>query len=151
LEGSFDQEDLEGALTDVAQELKELPALHDAVWDVFRGVTNKNDEEAFELALGDDSGREEFYGRLSRFFRVLKLALANIQWVRTPRRTATARALQDGRGTFFQKLRASVKLRYAEEIDYRDYEKPDPEAAEHVRASVGRSHPGGGAGEHLRA
>lgn len=24
---------------------------------------------------------------------------------------------------FFQKVRASVKIRYAEEIDYRDYEK----------------------------
>lgn len=120
LEGSFDREDLEGALTDVAQELKELPASHDAVWDLFRGVRNKHDEEAFELALEDDSRREDFYGRLSRFCRLLKLALANIQWIRATPTDMAERYKRDV--VFFQKLRASVKIRYAEEIDYRDYE-----------------------------
>ncbi len=120
LEGKFDREDLEGALFDVAEELKHLAPLHDGVWDLFRNVANKQDEEAFELALEDGLVREDFYGRLSKFYRVLKLALSNIQWVRATAGETADRYKRDA--VFFQKLRASVKIRYAEEIDYRDYE-----------------------------
>ena len=120
LEEKFDQEDLEGALTDVAEELKRLPSLHDAVWDLFRGVRNKKDEESFELVLEDPERRDEFYSRLSRFSRVLKMALASIHWV-TETLAATADTYKSD-AVFFQKLRASVKIRYAEGIDYRDYE-----------------------------
>ena len=120
LEEKFDQEDLKGTLTDVAEELKRLPSLHDALWDLFRGVKNKKDEEAFELVLEDPERRDEFYLRLSRFSRVLKIALASIHWV-TETLAATADAYKRD-AVFFQKLRASVKIRYAEGIDYRDYE-----------------------------
>jgi len=120
LEGKFDAEDLEGTLTDVAEQLKLLPSQHDAVWDLFRDVRNQQDEEAYELALEDPVKRNDFYTRLSRFCRTLKMALASIQWVNaTPEETAI-RYKRDA--VFFQKLRASVKIRYAEEIDYRDYE-----------------------------
>ena len=120
LEEQFDQEDLEGTLMDVGEELKRLPTLHDALWDLFREVSNKKDEEAFELALEKPERREEFYTKLSQFCRVLKIALASIHWARdTPAETATTYKRD---AVFFQKLRASVKIRYAEEIDYRDYE-----------------------------
>jgi type I restriction enzyme R subunit len=120
LEGKFDQEDIEGTLTDLAEELKRLPGLHDAIWDLFRDVTNKKDEEAFELALEKPERRDEFYTKVSQFCRVLKMALASIHWIKeTP--TATADGYKRD-AVFFQKLRASVKIRYAEEIDYRDYE-----------------------------
>ncbi len=121
LEGKFDQEDLDGMLTNITEEAERLPALHDALWDLFKEVRNKKDEEAFELALGAKEVRGDFYTRLWRFCRVLKLAASSIQWVNstTPDR---ARRYKDD-AAFFQKLRASVKLRYAEEIDYRDYEK----------------------------
>lgn len=121
LEDKFDREDLEGALTNLSEELKQLPSLHDAVWDCFKEVKNKKDEEAFELALEDKEKRDEFYTRLSRFCRVLKMALSSIQWVTDTPKDKVERYKHDA--GFFQKLRASVKLRYAEEIDYRDYEK----------------------------
>jgi len=120
LEGKFDQEDLEGTLTDVAEELKRLPGLHDALWGLFREVTNKKDEEAFELALEKPERREVFYTKLSKFTRVLRIGLSSIHWIQdTPADTLDRfkRAV-----VFFQRLRAAVKLRYAEEIDYRDYE-----------------------------
>jgi type I restriction enzyme R subunit len=117
----FDKEDLEGTLTQVAEELKQLPALHDALWDLFKEVKNKKDEESFELALESKEVREEFYSRLSAYCRVLKMALSSIHWVNaTPEEKATRYKRDAG---FFQNLRASVKIRYAEEIDYRDYEK----------------------------
>ena len=121
LEEKFDPEDLEGALTIIEEELKGLPALHDALWDLFKGVKNKKDEEAYELALEEKDIRDEFYTRLSRFSRVLKMALSSIHWVTDTPKEKIER--YKGDVGFFQKLRASVKLRYAEEIDYRDYEK----------------------------
>jgi len=121
LDGQFDPEDLEGTLTNIAEEIKRLPALHDAVWEIFKDIKNKKDEEAFELALEDKKKREDFYTRLWRFSRVLKLASSSIHWVNATSPELAKR--YKGDAAFFQKLRASVKLRYAEEIDYRDYEK----------------------------
>jgi type I restriction enzyme R subunit len=121
LEGKFDAEDLEGALTNITEELKRLPALHDAVWDLFKELKNKKDEESFELALADPGKRDEFYTRLWSFSRILKMASSSIQWVTATPAEQVQRYKADA--AFFQKLRASVKLRYAEEIDYRDYEK----------------------------
>lgn len=120
LEGKFDQEDLDGTLTDVMEELKRLPKLHDALWDLFREITNKKDEEAFELALEKPERREEFYTKLSKFCRALKMGLSSIHWVSATPAATLERYKRDA--VFFQKLRASVKIRYAEEIDYWEYE-----------------------------
>ena len=121
LEEKFDAEDIEGALTDVAEELKKLPGFHDALWDLFKEVKNKKDEEAYELALESKDRRDDFYTRLSCFCRVLKMALSSIKWVNATSEELASRYKQDA--AFFQNLRASVRIRYAEEIDYRDYEK----------------------------
>lgn len=117
----FDPEDLESALTDVAEELKQLPSAHDAVWDMFRSVSNKKDDEAFVLELVEADIREEFYSRLSKFCRLLKVGLSTLSWVNASDPKKVERYKKDA--AFFQKLRSSVKIRYAEEIDYRDYEK----------------------------
>ena len=121
LDKKFDEQDLEGTLTNLIEEIKALPSLHDGLWDLFREVSNKNDEEAFELRLEKPETREEFYTRLSRYCRVLKMALSCIQWVNATPGEKAERYKRDA--VFFQKLRASVKIRYAEEIDYRDYER----------------------------
>src|SRR5271165_3220370 len=121
LEGKFDREDLEGALTDIAEELKSLPSLHDALWDLFRNIRNKKDEEAFEIALADPLKREEFYAKLSRFSRILKAAISSLQWLQGTPEEKIFRYKHDI--VFFQRLRAAAKIRYAEGIDYRDYEQ----------------------------
>lgn len=121
LEGKFDADDLEGTLTDLGEELKNLPPYHDSVWDLFRNVANKRDEEAFEVALADPAKREDFYLRLSRFSRLLKMALSSLPWHQATEAGRIERYKRDA--VFFQQVRAAVKLRYAEEVDYRDYEK----------------------------
>lgn len=117
----FDPEDLEGALTDVREELKQLPAAHDAVWEMFRDLPNKQDDEAYVLALEKPQKREEFYNRVSRFSRLLKLGLSSLAWIQMTPPIKVERYKRDA--VLFQKIRASVKIRYAEEIDYKDYEK----------------------------
>lgn len=121
LEEKFDQDDIEGTFTNIAEELKKLPSLHDALWDLFKEIKNKKDEESFEVALAEKDRREEFYTRLWTFCRVLKMAASSIHWVTETPAERVQHYKTDA--AFFQKLRASVKLRYAEEIDYRDYEK----------------------------
>jgi type I restriction enzyme R subunit len=100
--------------------LNALPAAHDAVWDMFRHLPNKQDDEAYVLALEDSLKREEFYTRVSKFHRLLKLGLSTLSWLNTADPAKVERYKRDA--VLFQKIRASVKIRYAEEIDYRDYE-----------------------------
>jgi len=95
---------LEGTLTDVAEELKRLPSLHDALWDLFREVRNKKDEEAFELALEKPERRDEFYPRLSKFCLVLKMALASIHWVKATPAATSDRYKRDA--MFFSKAQS---------------------------------------------
>ena len=63
----FDQADLEDAITDVAEEIQKLPQRHSDLWDLFKGIKNKQDEEQYEQLLADQEVREQFYERLSAY------------------------------------------------------------------------------------
>ncbi len=117
---AFDAADVRDAIADVSTALEELPQRHSELWDLFRDVSNRHDEEAYELALADQGKREEFYTRLSRFSRLMGTALATLRWVKQTPPERANRYRDDL--VFFQKLRAAVKSRYAEEVDYREYE-----------------------------
>ena len=117
----FDEEDLEGTLTSVRDEIEKLPEKYSQLWDIFKTIENKYDEEAYEQLLGDQEVREEFYDRLSSFTRILKMALSTLEFVeKTPEETIN-KYKNDAK--FFQQLRISVKRRYSDEIDYKQYEK----------------------------
>jgi len=116
----FDKEDLEGTLTNLSEELKKLPDQHAAVWKFFEKIRNKDDAEAFELALEEDTTRDAFYTALSHFNRTLKLALSSLHWIKDTPEDEIDRYKNSAK--FFYGLRGSVKIRYAEEIDYREYE-----------------------------
>jgi len=119
LEG-FDDEDLEGTLTSVREEVSKLPQRYSDLWDLFKEVGNRYDEEAYEVLLGDTALREEFYRRLADYAKTLGIALSTEQFVMETADDKLRRYKDDLKR--FRNLRASVKLRYAEAIDYRDYE-----------------------------
>ncbi|MFW5983059.1 MAG: type I restriction endonuclease subunit R [bacterium] len=117
----FDEEDIEGTLTSVREEIKKLPERYSQLWDIFKTIENKYDEEAYEQLLGDQEVREDFYDRLSSFNRTLKMALSTLEFIeKTPGKTIE-KYKNDAK--FFQQLRISVKRRYSDEIDYKQYEK----------------------------
>jgi type I restriction enzyme R subunit len=118
--GDFDEADVAGSLVDVAEELKTLPQKHSELWDVFKTVGNKRDEEAYEVHLADDAIRQRFYAKLSAYARKLSVALSTVKFLEDVPEEKINRYKKDL--AFFQKLRVSVKRRYAEEIDYREYE-----------------------------
>jgi type I restriction enzyme R subunit len=117
-DGQYDREDLDDVLTDIRQAIHDLPGAHAAVWDCFKGVAH--DREAQERALHDEDARKQFYDRLSGFARCLKLALGSESfWNDTPAERVE-RYRRDLK--YLLELRRSVAIRYAETVDFGQYE-----------------------------
>ncbi|HKX27699.1 MAG TPA: HsdR family type I site-specific deoxyribonuclease [Blastocatellia bacterium] len=116
----FDVEDLSGVLTDIGGEVAKLPGRHAELCSLFDQTREDRNEESAERLLADESIRENFYDRLSAFSRAMSVAFSSIEFLdRTPA-AEIERYRQDL--AHFQRLRLSVKRRYAEEIDLGEYE-----------------------------
>jgi type I restriction enzyme, R subunit len=116
----FDEADLVGTLSSINSEIEKLPGRYSDLWDLFKTVKHSYDEEAYEVLLADDELREEFYSRLSEFAKNLAIALSSEKFLFDTDAKTLSRYKADLRK--FQSLKVSVRLRYAESIDYRDYE-----------------------------
>ncbi|MCK9175924.1 MAG: type I restriction endonuclease subunit R, partial [Desulforhopalus sp.] len=116
----FDESDLVGTLTPISSEIEKLPGRYADLWDLFKTVKHSCDEEAYEVLLADDELREEFYERLSAFGKTLGIALSSEKFLTETDEKTLSRYKADLRK--FHSLKASIKIRYAETIDYRDYE-----------------------------
>lgn len=117
---TFDEEDLRGALTSVHAEIEKLPQRYSDLWDIFKGVKHSYDEESYEVLLADNALREDFYQRLADYSKTLAIALSAESFIMTIDEDKLWRYKADLKR--LQNLKVSVKLRYAEAIDYRDYE-----------------------------
>jgi len=116
----FDIEDLEGMLTDVHLIVEKLPQKQSEVWDIFKDIRNKRDEEAFERLLADNALRVRFYEKFSDFARTLGIALSTVSFLENTSQKKIDEYNRDLR--FFRELRSSVRRRYAEVIDFSEYE-----------------------------
>lgn len=116
----YDESDLHGALSSIHEEIKQLPQRHSDLWDIFKTVKNRQDEEAFEALLADEKLRGDFYDRLSVFAKTLAVAMSSEQFIEL----TSAQRIQSYKNDLkrFVNLKAAVKLRYSESIDYRDFE-----------------------------
>lgn len=116
----FDLGDVRGGLADIAEEIATLPTKHAAVWDIFKGVENARDVEAMQRWLEPADRRDGFDDALAGFAKTLQLALSNPTWQETIPDAAKGRYTGDLK--YFLNLRAAVKGRYAENVDYSVYE-----------------------------
>ena len=119
LEG-YDIEDVAGTIADVATQIKQLPQRHSELWDVFKTVENQQDIEALQQFLAPEDVRQRFYDALTAYARTLKVALSAVSFHEDTPATQIETYKRDLR--FFHNLRIAVKQRYAETIDYKDYE-----------------------------
>ncbi|ERM83025.1 hypothetical protein P872_06005 [Rhodonellum psychrophilum GCM71 = DSM 17998] len=117
---NFDKTDLEGTMTNIAEEIKKLPQAHSEVWDIFKTVKNKYDEAAYEELLRDEAIRHQFYEKVSVFARLLKLALSSIEFINNYTEKHIKKYKDDIK--FFLGLRISVKRRYFDDLEYKEYE-----------------------------
>jgi type I restriction enzyme R subunit len=133
LEG-YDAEDVAGTITDVAAEIAKLPQRHSELWDVFKTVENKQDVEALQRFLAPEDVRQRFYDALTAYARCLKVALSAVAFHEDTPEPQVATYSRDLR--FFHNLRVAVRQRYAETIDYKDYERKVRKLLDsHIRSS----------------
>lgn len=116
----FDKEDLEGTLINITEEIKTLPQKYADLWDIFKEIKNKRDEEEYEQFLFDEEIRHKFYEKLTAFSKTLSIALSSEKFYEEAPEKQINKYKEDFK--FFQRLRVSVKKRYAEVVDFKEYE-----------------------------
>lgn len=121
----YDDTDLRNAIQSVREEVDRLPDYHTNVWELFKPVISerhrtKVDVETMERHLEPDDRRHEFYERLAEFSKALQSALSTQYFHDTTPENLITRYSEDAK--FFQKMRRSVRIRYAERIDFDKYD-----------------------------
>ena len=117
---NFEGRDLRGVVIDVLDALGQLRTAYTNLVDIFTDVKDLGDTEAVEVALADEKKREQFYNLLCAFGRALNLVLNSEQaYAALP---GEERKKYQDRFVFFSKVRRSVKIRYCDAIDNREYE-----------------------------
>lgn len=116
----YDEEDLVGAVKDVRREIESLKPAHQSLWAVFKEVPNKLDHEQIERHLVDEERRDEFYVRLRDYGRCLHMALASETTYDVFSEDEIAQFKKDWKA--FSKLRQSVRIRYQEIVNIKEYE-----------------------------
>lgn len=118
---NFDENDLMGAIFDIKEEIAKVKTYYTYLEDLFKAIENKNDLESYEVLLEDEEKRQEFYDYLSHYARALKLALSSdkINDIFSEEDIANYKSKMK----FYSELRASVKIRYHESVDFGKYEK----------------------------
>lgn len=117
---TFDANDLEGTFTNISEEVKKLPQAHSDLWDIFKSIKNKYDEPSYEELLLDEAIRHTFYEKVSAFARLLKLALSSFDFMQHTPENIIDKYKRDAK--FFLALRISVKRRYFDDLEYKEYE-----------------------------
>lgn len=117
---NFDGDDLKGTITDITSSIGQLRESYSKIIELFNPIKNKYDVEELEVFLEDGKRREDFYNMLSQFGRNLSIILnSEVAYSKIPREE-----LEKFKRSFvfWQKLRRSVKIRYFDAIDNREYE-----------------------------
>ena len=117
---NFDPEDLKGAIYDIISIIGSLRQHYSDLLQIFAPIKNKKDQEEYEVWLEDEERRENFYHTLSQFGRNLAIALESERIYNALPPEELQKYKRDFK--FFQELRRSVKLRYSDTIDHKEYE-----------------------------
>ena len=117
---NFEGRDLKGVVIDVLEALGQLRTAYTNLIDLFADVKDLSDTEAVEVSLADEKKREQFYNLLCAFGRALDLVLNSEQaYAALPK---DERKKYQDYFVFFSRVRRSVKIRYCDAIDNREYE-----------------------------
>ena len=116
----FNEEDIKSSVYYIDTEINNMFEAYEKLKEIFKDIKNKNDLEEYEIFLEDEKIRKDFYNKLCKFGSMLGIILPSDQAyykVGKEKISELRKAL-----AFYQKLRATVKLRYSETIDHKEYE-----------------------------
>lgn len=116
----FNEEDIKSSVYYIDTEINNMFEAYEGIKNLFKDIKNKNDLEEYEIFLENEKIRKDFYNKLCKFGSMLGIILPSDQAyykVGKEKISELRKAL-----AFYQKLRATVKLRYSETIDHKEYE-----------------------------
>lgn len=116
----FKEEDIKSSVYYIDTEINNMFEAYEDLKGLFKDIKNKNDLEEYEVLLEDEKIRKDFYDKLCKFGSMLGIILPSDQAyykVGKEKISELRKAL-----VFYQKLRTTVKLRYSETIDHKEYE-----------------------------
>ena len=116
----FREEDIKSSVYYIDTEINNMFKAYEELKELFKDIKNKNDLEEYEVLLEDEKIRKDFYNKLCKFGSMLGIILPSDQaYYRIGREKISElrKAI-----SFYQKLRATLKLRYSETIDHKEYE-----------------------------
>lgn len=117
---NFDGGDLKGVVVDVMSSVAGLRESYTRLTELFVPLKNLRDTEEVEVFLADDKKRESFYNLLCAFGKALNMVLnAEQAYSAVPKGELK---LYQNSFIFYSKVRRSVKIRYCDAIDNREYE-----------------------------
>lgn len=117
---NFESGDLKGVVVDVITAVGDLRNAYTNLMELFTPVVDIKDAEAVEVFLADDKKREEFYQLLCKFGRALNLVL-NSEKAYNAVSKDERKKYQDT-FIYLSKIRRSIKIRYCDAIDNKEYE-----------------------------
>lgn len=116
----FNEEDIKSSVYYIDTEINNMFEAYEELKELFKDIKNKNDLEEYEILLEDEKIRKDFYDKLCKFGSMLGIILPSDQAyykVGKEKISELRKAI-----SFYQKLRVTVKLRYSETIDHKEYE-----------------------------
>lgn len=117
---NFDSSDIKGVMTDIITAVANLRQAYSHLKDLIDCVQNPDDVEQIEVYLSDDEKRNLFYNLLCEFGKALHIVLNSEQAFKALPRDEIEN--YKTAFTFFERVRRSVKVRYCDGIDNREYE-----------------------------
>ena len=114
----YDEGDVARALVSIREQTDLLPDKHAALLDLFKGIANAADQEAFERHLADTVIRHDFYDRLSAYAKALAVAFSSEAFIRETSERQIGNYKADLKR--FENLRRAVSHRYADSLSNKD-------------------------------
>ena len=116
----FEEDDVRYLVYYIDTEIDRLFEIYDKLKGIFKDIKNKTDIEEYEQLLENKAKRQKFYDVLCEFGSLLNIIVTSDKAyykIGRDKIIELRKAL-----AFYQKLRATVKLRYSETIDHKEYE-----------------------------
>ena len=117
---NYDSNDIKGVMVDIVSCVGQLRDAYTQIDDLFINIKNPNDTEEIEVFLADDEKREEFYRLLCNLGKALHIVVNSQQAYEAIDRNELKKYQKAF--VFYSKVRRSVKIRYCDAIDNKEYE-----------------------------
>ncbi len=114
----YDEGDVSRALVSIREQTETLPDKHAALLDLFKGIANAADQEAYERHLADPVVRHDFYDRLRAYAKALTTAFSSEGFIKD----TSERQIRNYKADLkrFENLRRAVAHRYADAMSAKD-------------------------------